>query len=71
MKTSSGWYLALLIGLGVAHADVLELKDGSVLNGRFLGSTAQHMRFQMGTVEMEFPVGDVLALTRASICWSG
>lgn len=63
MKTLSKWYLSLLVGLGIAHADVLELKDGSVLNGRFLGSTAQHMRFQIGGAELEFPVADVLALT--------
>jgi hypothetical protein len=63
MKTKSVLYLASLIALSVAHADVLELKDGSVLNGRFLGSTAQKMRFQIGTAELEFPVADVLALT--------
>jgi len=43
----------------------LELKDGSVLNGTFLGSTAQSMRFRIGTIEMEFPTADVLALTLA------
>ncbi len=66
MKTTLALLLLCLAGFSVATADVLELKDGSVLNGRFLGSTAQHMRFQIGSTEMEFPVADVLALTLAS-----
>lgn len=66
MKTKLALLLLSLAGCGIATADVLELKDGSVLNGRFLGSTAQTMRFQLGSVEMEFPVTDVLALTLAS-----
>jgi hypothetical protein len=66
MKTKLALLLLSLAGLGVVTADVLELKDGSVLNGRFLGSTAQTMRFQMGSAELEFPVTDVLALTLAS-----
>jgi len=65
MKTKLALLLVFLAGFCVVTADVLELKDGSVLNGRFLGSTAQVMRFQMGSVEMEFPFSDVLALTLA------
>jgi hypothetical protein len=67
LKTNFALLLLYLAGFGVVTADVLELKDGSVLNGRFLGSTAQTMRFQLGSVEMEFPVTDVLALTLASV----
>lgn len=66
MKSKLALLLLSLAGFGVVTADVLELKDGSVLNGRFLGSTAQSMRFQMGSTEMEFPVADVLALTLSS-----
>jgi hypothetical protein len=66
MKTTLALLLLCLAGFSVATADVLELKDGSVLSGRFLGSTAASMRFQLGSTEMEFPVTDVLALTLAS-----
>jgi len=66
MKNTLMLLVAFSIGLMVVKADVLELKDGSVLNGRFLGSTATTMRFQLGSTEMEFPVADVLALTLAS-----
>jgi hypothetical protein len=65
MKTKLALLLVSLAGFSVVTADVLELKDGSVLNGRFLGSTAQAMRFQLGSVEMEFPFTDVLELTLA------
>jgi len=65
MKTKLALLLVSLAGFSVVTADVLELKDGSVLNGRFLGSTAQVMRFQLGSVAMEFPFTDVLALTLA------
>jgi hypothetical protein len=63
MKTCFVLLIAALMGMIIARADVLELKDGSVLNGRFLGSTAESMRFKIGTTEMTFPVADVLALT--------
>lgn len=63
MKMKLLTILTALMGLAVVQADVLELKDGSVLNGRFLGSTAQSMRFQIGPAELEFPTADVLALT--------
>lgn len=58
--------ISLALSVVIGRADILELKDGSVLNGTFLGSTAQAMRFRIGTVEMEFPTSDVLALTLAN-----
>ncbi|HRI13500.1 MAG TPA: hypothetical protein PLX89_10875 [Verrucomicrobiota bacterium] len=63
MRYSFGLVAAILVGLAGVRADILELKDGSVLNGTFLGSTAQVMRFQVGSLELEFPTTDVLALT--------
>lgn len=65
MRRSFAIIIALAFSIGFGRSDVLELKDGSVLNGTFLGSTAQAMRFRIGTVEMEFPTADVLALTLA------
>lgn len=63
MKIKLLTILTVVMGLAAVRADVLELKDGSVLNGRFLGSTAQSMRFQIGSAELEFPTADVLGLT--------
>jgi len=46
-----------------ASADTLELKDGRVLNGRYLGGTAAQVRFEInGNVEV-FRVSEVVALT--------
>lgn len=54
--------LALLLG-GVASADTLELKDGRVLHGRYLGGTQAQLRFEVkGQVE-SFSVNEVVALT--------
>lgn len=55
--------LVSLALLGARAADVLELKDGSVLNGRFLGATADTMRFEVFGQAMEFPQSNVLSLT--------
>ena len=52
-----------LLFVGGAAADTLELKDGRVLQGRYLGGTQAVLRFeQNGNVET-FSVNDVVALT--------
>jgi hypothetical protein len=52
-----------LVFAGVAAADTLELKDGRILHGRFLGGTAATLRFeQRGNVET-YNVTDIVALT--------
>jgi hypothetical protein len=48
---------------GAASADTLELKDGRILHGRFLGGTQAVLRFEVrGNVET-FSVNDIVALT--------
>jgi hypothetical protein len=48
---------------GFAAADTLELKDGRVLQGRFLGGTQAVVRFEVrGNLET-FNVNDIVALT--------
>jgi hypothetical protein len=57
---------ALAIGLffaGAASADTLELKDGRVLQGRFLGGTQAVMRFESNGEVRTFSVNDIVALT--------
>lgn len=49
--------------VGAAAADTLELKDGRVLRGRFLGGTQAVLRFETkGNVET-YNVNDIVALT--------
>jgi hypothetical protein len=52
-----------LLFVAIATADTLELKDGRVLQGRYLGGTQAVLRFEEnGNVET-FNVNDVVALT--------
>src|ERR1700739_688264 len=52
-----------LVFVTVAAADTLELKDGRVLQGRYLGGTQAVLRFEIGVKVQTFGVNDVVALT--------
>ena len=54
--------LGLLVA-GAAVADTLELKDGRVLQGRFLGGTQALMRFSVNGEVQTFNVTEIVALT--------
>ncbi len=55
---------AILTGMAAqAYADVLELKNGSVLNGKYVGGTAGTVRFEaLGSMQV-IATGDIIALT--------
>ena len=60
-----GWLLLLgVFALALsASADTLEMKDRRVVNGKYLGGTQSHIRFEVnGKVEL-FPVEQIVALT--------
>jgi hypothetical protein len=63
---STRWFaaaaLALVFAAG-ASADTLELKDGRVLQGRFLGGTQAVLRFEVNGNVQTFSVNDIVALT--------
>jgi hypothetical protein len=52
-----------LLFAGAAMADTLELKDGRVLQGRFLGGTQALMRFSVNGEVQTFNVTEIVALT--------
>jgi len=52
-----------LLFVAVAAADTLELKDGRVLQGRYLGGTQAVLRFEVDGNVQTFGVNDVVALT--------
>ena len=52
-----------LLFVGAALADTLELKDGRVLQGRYLGGTQAVVRFELDGNVQAFNVNDVVALT--------
>jgi hypothetical protein len=52
-----------LLLAAAASADTLELKDGRVLQGRFLGGTQAVMRFESNGEVRAFSINDIVALT--------
>src|ERR1700722_11970891 len=55
-----------LLFAGAAMADTLELKDGRLLTGRFLGGTQALMRFSVNGEVQTFNVTEIVALTFTS-----
>jgi hypothetical protein len=53
-----------LIGTGVsAHADILELKNGNVLNGKYAGGTTGTLRFDTAVGQQIVETSQIIALT--------
>jgi hypothetical protein len=52
-----------LFVVGAAAADTLELKDGRVLRGKYLGGTQAVMRFEINGEVQTFSTNDIVALT--------
>jgi hypothetical protein len=57
-----GLLVATVLAVGAA-ADTLELKDGRVLQGRYLGGTQAVVRFEVDGNIQTFGVNDIVALT--------
>jgi hypothetical protein len=57
---------AVLLGLllaGGAFADTLEMKDGRIFHGRYLGGTQAMVRFEVNGEVQAFNVSDIVAIT--------
>lgn len=53
-----------LLGLGMsARADILELKNGNVLNGKYTGGTAGTVRFESSAGQQVLETSQIIALT--------
>ena len=63
MKITISLLLALLGSGALAFADILELKNGNVLNGKYAGGTAGTVRFDTGAGQQVFPTSQAIALT--------
>ena len=66
MKTWMKFLGALVLGAslaGAATADTLELKDGRVLQGKYLGGTQATLRFEINGEVQAFSTNDLVALT--------
>lgn len=62
VRMIAGFALGLFFA-GVAAADTLELKDGRVLQGRYLGGTQVVLRFEINGDVQTFNVNDAVAVT--------
>src|SRR5258708_35858979 len=66
MKSGNLFLVAVVLGLffgGAAAADTLELKDGRVLKGKYLGGTQAVLRFEINGEVQTFNTTDTVALT--------
>jgi hypothetical protein len=54
--------LILAFGAAIAHADALELKNGSLIKGRFVGGTETEIKFQVGSSVQRYNVADIISL---------
>ncbi len=65
MKNTTCLYATLtLLGLGLsAPADILELKDGSILNGKYAGGTSGTLRFETSAGQQVIETSRIIALT--------
>jgi hypothetical protein len=66
MKSVNRFFVAVVLGLffvGAVAADTLELKDGRVLKGKYLGGTQAVLRFEINGEVQTFNTTDAVALT--------
>jgi hypothetical protein len=62
LKLKCGFFTALVLAGSMAWADTLELKNGSLIKGKFLGGTAAEISFQLGSTVQKYNVADVVSL---------
>jgi hypothetical protein len=64
LKRKRGFLIGLLAAFMActAWADTLELKNGSLIKGKFLGGTDSEIRFQVGSTVQKYIVADIVAL---------
>ena len=66
MRKSNRFLSAAALGLffvGAASADTLELKDGRILKGKYLGGTQAVLRFELNGEVQTFSTTEIVALT--------
>jgi len=61
-KLNCGVVIALCLAASSAWADSLELKNGSLIKGRFMGGTESEISFQVGSSEQKYNVADIVSL---------
>jgi hypothetical protein len=62
LKLKFGFLTALILAASMAWADTLELKNGSLIKGKFLGGTETEISFQVGSTVQKYSVADIVSL---------
>jgi hypothetical protein len=62
LKLKYGFLAALTLAASMAWADTLELKNGSLIKGKFLGGTQTEISFQVGSTVQKYNVADIVSL---------
>jgi hypothetical protein len=62
LKLKCGFLTALTLAASMAWADSLELKNGSLIKGKFLGGTETEISFQVGSTVQKYNVADIVSL---------
>jgi hypothetical protein len=61
-KLNCGLVIALWLGTSLAWADSLELKNGSLIKGKFMGGTESEISFQVGSSVQKYNISDIASL---------
>jgi len=63
MKKLQYGFLAFIVLLSVsAWADSLELKNGSLIKGTYVGGTETHVSFRVGSTVQQYDVADIVSI---------
>ena len=62
LKLKYGFLTALTLLASMAWADTLQLKNGSLIKGKFLGGTETEISFQVGSTVQKYNVADIVSL---------
>ncbi|MGB6691265.1 MAG: hypothetical protein WBE76_25810 [Terracidiphilus sp.] len=62
LELKCGIVTALTLAASMAWADTLELKNGSLIKGKFLGGTETEISFEVGSTVQKYNVADVVSL---------
>jgi hypothetical protein len=61
-KLNCGLVIALCLSTSVVWADSLELKNGSLIKGKFMGGTESEINFQVGSTVQRYNLTDIVSL---------
>lgn len=62
LKMKYGLISVLTLAATIASADTLELKNGSLIRGKFLGGSESEVSFKVGSAAQRYSVAEILSL---------